>query len=227
MTYVEPEPVNTDLSQRAVVDSNSLEWLPSPLPGVWRRPLERDGGEVARATTIVRFAPNSHFSTHTHGGGEEFFVLEGTFSDEEGDFPAGFYVRNPPGSSHAPHSEDGCTILVKLCQMAPEGEPHVVIDTNKTAWQPTSNKGRAVKELFAASDRPERVTLERLAPGTSVGPYECAGGEEIFVLEGGFSDEHGSYAAGTWVRNPPGFVHTIKSEEGCVLWIKRGHLAQN
>ncbi|GAL13613.1 hypothetical protein JCM19233_4618 [Vibrio astriarenae] len=52
-------------------------------------PLDRVGGEVARATSIVRYKPNSAFSPHTHDGGEEFFVLEGVFSDEHGDYPQG------------------------------------------------------------------------------------------------------------------------------------------
>ncbi len=84
------------------------------MPGVERRMLERDGDEVARATSLVRFAPNSAFSAHRHGGGEEFLVLEGVFSDESGDFPAGTYARNPVGSRHVPSSELGCVIFVKL-----------------------------------------------------------------------------------------------------------------
>jgi anti-sigma factor ChrR (cupin superfamily) len=106
--------INADLSERAVVHSDQLPWIDSPLPGVQRRMLERDGGEVARATSIVRYAPNSRFDPHTHGGGEEFLVLEGVFSDEHGDYGPGMYVRNPPGSRHTPRSADGCTILVKL-----------------------------------------------------------------------------------------------------------------
>src|SRR5512147_2420038 len=102
-----------DLSQRAIVFSAELPWIDSPMPGVQRRMLERDGEEVARATSIVRYAANSHFSSHTHGGGEEFLVLEGVFSDEYGDYPAGTYIRNPVGSTHTPFSQNGCTILVK------------------------------------------------------------------------------------------------------------------
>lgn len=78
-----------------------------------------DSGEVARATSIVRYSPGSRFSPHEHGGGEEFLVLEGVFSDEHGDDGPGTYVRNPVGSAHAPFSAAGCTILVKLRQMDP------------------------------------------------------------------------------------------------------------
>ena len=34
----------------------------------------------------LRYAPDSRFDPHTHGGGEEFLVLDGVFSDEHGDF---------------------------------------------------------------------------------------------------------------------------------------------
>ena len=99
--------IHADLTQRAVVDSNQLPWVDSPMAGVQRRMLDRDGAEVARATSLVRYAPDSWFSPHNHDGGEEFLVLDGVFSDEMGDFPAGMYVRNPVGSSHKPHTVQG------------------------------------------------------------------------------------------------------------------------
>ncbi len=224
MTYIEPGPINADLSQRAVVDSSELDWHQSPQTGVERRLLERDGGEVARATSIVRYAANSRFDSHTHGGGEEFFVLSGTFCDESGEFPAGFYVRNPPGSSHAPFSVEGCTIFVKLRQMRPHGEPPVVVDTNSAAWT-NADPDREIIELFASDETPERVTLERLAPGCALPVQSVEGGEEILVLSGVLEDEHGAYAKGVWIRNPQGTSRGLKSEGGCLLWVKRGHLA--
>lgn len=222
MSYMEPKPVNADLTERAVVDSNELEWLASPEEGVERRPLERDGGEVARATSIVRYAADSSFSEHTHGGGEEFFVLSGTFCDETGEFPAGTYVRNPPGSSHKPFSREGCTILVKLRQMRDDDTERVVVDTNQAQWQAGETPAHHVIPLFERPD--ERVTLEKLDAGGSIPSAEAEGGAEIFVIAGSFQDEHGSYAKGTWVRNPAGARHGIESPEGCLLWIKRGHL---
>ena len=97
--------INSDFSQRVVVHSAQNEWIESPMKGVYRRPLDRIGAEVARATSIVKYAPNSHFSAHVHSGGEEFFVLEGVFQDEHGDYPAGSYIRNPPQSKHIPGSD--------------------------------------------------------------------------------------------------------------------------
>ena len=103
--------INADFNQRVVLKTNQLEWQDSPMQGVQRRMLDRDGEEVARATSLVKYDPGSYFSAHTHGGGEEFFVLAGTFSDDHGDYPAGTYVRNPVGSTHKPFSKDGCTIF--------------------------------------------------------------------------------------------------------------------
>ena len=111
--------------------------------------LDRIGEEVARATSVVRYAPESRFSPHTHGGGEEFLVLDGVFQDEHGDFPAGCYIRNPPGSSHTPRSLPGCTIFVKLWQFDPGDRTHVRIDTTKLPYLPDPrHAGMKLMPLF-------------------------------------------------------------------------------
>lgn len=218
------EELRADFTRREVVDSNQLEWLASPQAGVDRRMLDRVGGEVARATSIVRYVPASTFPAHTHGLGEEFLVLEGVFSDEHGDYPVGTYVRNPPGSSHAPSTRNGCTIFVKLRQMRAEDAERIVIDTTGRTWQSAGAAGHERLELFSRRDGTEDVAMERLAPGTRAKPYPCDGGEEILVIDGVLSDESGTYDAGTWVRNPAGSRHGLASEDGCLFWVKRGHL---
>ena len=214
--------LHADLDQRVTLDTTALPWTPSPMAGVERRMLDRRGGEVARATSIVGYAPGSRFERHSHGGGEEILVLEGTFSDELGDYPAGTYLRNPVGSSHAPFSTDGCTLLAKLQQMHPGDQQRLVIDTNNAAWRPGLVKGLEVMPLHGFGS--EHVALVRWAPGTRFQPHSHPGGEEIFVLDGVFQDEHGSYPAGSWLRNPPGSVHRPWSETGCTIWVKTGHL---
>ena len=214
--------INADLNERAVVHSDDLPWVPSPLPGVERRMLERDGDEVARATSIVRYAPKSYFDAHTHDAGEEFFVLDGVFSDEMGDFPAGMYVRNPPGSKHRPHSEGGCSILVKLRQIDAADRNYVRIDTTREAWLPGLMDGLSVMPLYEREA--EHVALVRFDAGTHFQRHGHPGGEEIFVLSGVFEDEHGRYPKATWLRNPPGSSHQPFSTEGCVIFVKTGHL---
>jgi quercetin dioxygenase-like cupin family protein len=174
--------LNADFTRRAVVHSATLEWTPSPIAGVERRMLERIGGEVARATSIVRYAPHSRFSRHRHEGGEEFFVLEGVFQDEHGDYPAGSYVRNPPTSAHTPGSEPGCTILVKLWQFDPTDRTQVRIDTNEREYQRDPLRaGVEVMPLY--QDRHEVVLLERWQAGARVS-LQSPAGLELVVLEG-------------------------------------------
>jgi anti-sigma factor ChrR (cupin superfamily) len=214
--------IHADLSLRAVVDSNDLPWVDSPLPGVQRRMLERDGEEVARATTIVRYAPNSYFDAHTHVGGEEFLVLDGVFSDEMGDFHQGMYVRNPIGSKHRPYTRDGTTILVKLQQFHPDDQDFVRLDTNKLKWQPGPVEGLEVMPLHKFGT--EQVALVKWKAGIEYARHSHPQGEEVFVLSGVFADEQGTYPADTWLRNPAGSEHTPYSDEGCVIYVKTGHL---
>jgi anti-sigma factor ChrR (cupin superfamily) len=211
-----------DLSQRVALDTASLPWTPSPMAGVERRLLDRQGGEVARATSIVRYAPGSRFDHHSHGGGEEILVLEGIFSDEEGEYPTGTYLRNPPGSHHAPSSRGGCTLLVKLQQMHPQDRQRQRVATREAPWLPGLVPGLQVMPLHSFGS--ESVALVRWQPGTRFPAHGHPGGEEILVLEGVFQDEHGSYPAGSWLRNPPGSVHRPWSDAGCTIWVKTGHL---
>ncbi len=215
--------LNADLSQPVTVQSASLAWVASPIPGVERRMLERDGEEVARATSLVRYAPGSSFAPHTHGAGEEFLVLEGVFSDETGDFPKGLYVRNPPGSRHRPASAPGAVILVKLRQMPPEEKRSLRLDTNDPAlWHP-AGPGREEALLL---DAPwERVVLQRLAPATA-GPTETfPGGAEIFLLEGDLLIEGEAHHAGAWLRRPRGTSLALSTRFGALFYLKTGHLA--
>lgn len=216
--------VNADFSERVVIQTNELPWIASPQPGVDRRMLDRIGDEVARATSLVRYAPVSVFEAHVHGLGEEFLVLDGVFSDEHGDYPPGTYVRNPPGSQHSPRTEPGCIILVKLRQMAPTENARVVIDTANAKWGRGDVDGHWRLALYTNRENGEHVTIERLDPGASLAEMDCAGGEEIFVVSGGVADELGEYSSGTWIRNPPGYRRSLKSASGAVFWAKRGHL---
>ena len=214
--------IHADLSKRVVVDTNQLPWIDSPLPGVQRRMLDRDGEEVARATSIVRYAPQSYFDPHTHSGGEEFLVLDGVFSDQMGEFPKGMYVRNPVGSKHRPHSKEGTIILVKLRQFDPDDQAFVRIDTNSAPWLPGQINGHSVMPLHEYDT--EQVRLERFAPETTLGKQIYAGGQEVFVLDGTLIDEHGNYDAGTWIRSPAGTQLNPRTEQGCLIYVKTGHL---
>ncbi|QLC23071.1 cupin [Parasphingopyxis sp. CP4] len=216
--------INADFTERAVVRPGDIDWVASPMPGVERQMLDRIGEEVARATSLVRYAPQSYFSEHEHGGGEEFFVIDGVFSDETGDYPAGTYVRNPIGSRHTPHSDDGCTIFVKLHQFAAKDSAQFSIDTRTAQFLSGPAKGLTVLPLHEFGT--ESVALVRWEPGTRFSGHRHWGGEEILVLEGVFQDEHGDYPAGTWLRNPHLSEHHPFSDEGCLIYVKTGHLPE-
>lgn len=215
--------LNADFNERVVVRPEDYNWVNSPANGVHRMMLDRIGDEVARATTIVRFSPNSNFEAHGHGGGEEFLVLEGVFSDEHADYPAGTYVRNPIGTSHTPHiGPEGATILVKLCQFDESDAAQFAVNTRATDFLPGSAPGLSVLPLHSTEG--ENVALVRWAPGTKFSQHAHWGGEEIFVIEGTFQDEHGDYPAGSWIRSPHMSRHAPWSDEGCLIYVKTGHL---
>jgi len=215
--------INADFTKRASVHAGKLAWVRSPMPGVERRMLDRVGEEVARATSIVRYAPESAFSSHIHPGGEEFFVLDGVFQDERGNYLAGSYVRNPPASRHTPRSQAGCTIFVKLFQFDPADCSHVNIDTRLVdAVAPTGRQDVMLIPLF--SDGREDVRLEEWRANTSV-LLDVPGGFEALVLEGSFEEGGETFAEHSWLRLPKGFRLTaVAGAAGARLWIKTGHL---
>jgi hypothetical protein len=196
------------------------------MAGVDRRMLDRIGDEVARATSIVRYAPGSHFSPHTHGGGEELLVLEGEFSDEHGDFPAGSYIRNPPTSRHTPRSEPGCVLLVKLWQFDPADRTQVRFDTREREFVPLAGRdGVTALELFR--DPHEIVRLEHWAANATIG-LAPRGGAELLVIEGAFEESGEHFGGQSWLRLPPGATAVAKTgATGCTVWIKTGHLGHS
>ena len=216
--------LNADFTRRVVVHAGRLGWVPSPIPGVHRRLLDRIGDEVARATSIVRYAPASRFSPHVHDGGEEFLVLEGVFQDEHGDYPAGSYVRNPPTSRHTPGSSVGCTIFVKLWQFDPADRTQVRIATAGCTFAPAADRPSVcIFPLF--QDAVEQVRLEEWAPGARV-DIPAPKGLELLVLAGSFDEQGERFVEQSWLRLPPGASFAgLAGPAGCRVWLKSGHLA--
>lgn len=213
--------LHSDYTQRVVVYQDDLQWVDSPEPGVQRRMLDRMGGEQAKATSIVRYGPNTRFAAHCHDFGEEILVLDGELRDEFGHYPAGTYLMNPPGSSHAPYSETGCTLFVKLRHLGDEQRERELIDTNTAEWLQGLVPGLHVMPLMRQGSG---STLVRWAPNTYFNPHRHYGGEEIYVVDGVFEDEYGAYPKGTWIRSPHMSMHTPFSKEGCTILVKTGHL---
>ncbi len=217
--------LNANFDDRVVVHSKEMPWKTSPMAGVDRRMLDRLGGEVARATTIVRYAPGSYFSPHVHTGGEEFLVLEGVFQDEHGDFPAGSYIRNPPQSSHTPRSEPGCVIFVKLGQFDTADRTQIRIDTNHKAFAADDQRSGVETMLLFADDH-EEVSLERWEANATIN-LEAERSIEVLVLEGSFEESRDQLKEQSWLRLPNGSTSSAQTgPTGAKVWIKRNHLME-
>ena len=220
----EPQ-IHADFSRPLAVDTGRMEWQASPAGGVWRKRLELIGHDQPRLTSIVRFEPGSRFDEHGHPGGEEILVLSGTFSDASGDFPAGSYVRNPRGWVHAPWTETGCELFVKLCQFQSDDHQRVIVRPSDLVWQAGDHPDLAVILLHAHGD--EQVTLDRLAPGAEGIARDYPEGAEILLLEGELETDGQRFPLGTWLRLPPGTRQVVGSgPDGCRFYCKRGLLGR-
>ncbi|MBX2799550.1 MAG: cupin domain-containing protein [Myxococcales bacterium] len=215
--------LHADFTERVVLHAPELDWVPSPMPGVHRRMLDRVGEEVARATSIVRYAPNSHFSAHVHGGGEEFLVLEGTFQDEHGDYPVGSYVRNPPTSEHTPRSEPGCVIFVKLWQFDPDDRHPVSLRLQDLSYASHADHS-GVSCATLHEDAREMVEVQRWSAGTRAS-FDVPGGAEVLVLQGSLKADGDPLRVHSWMRLPAGTSWSGEAgADGATLWVKTGHL---
>lgn len=212
--------LNADFTQRVILHSHDIAWKASPMAGVDRRMLDRIGDEVARATSIVRYAPGSQFSAHTHCGGEEFIVLEGVFQDENGDYPAGTYVRNPPTTSHTPGAVEGCVIFVKLWQFDPDDRKQFRKDMD--AGLVAGDAGVRVNVLH--EDTRETVRFIALDAGCTLSELPH-GGAELLMMSGSATEGGDSLTEGSWLRLPQGADLQITAGAiGAKFWIKTGHL---
>ena len=220
--------VNSDLSLPAMQQTTEMAWQASPSATVWRKRLEHfgDNAESDHVTSLVRYDSNSAFSPHGHPDYEEILVLDGIFSDEHGDYPAGTFLLNPKGFRHAPRSADGCTLFVKLCQYPGVDRPQVTIDTNAARWQPHAIDGVESLPLYSSDRYPETVRLVRAGPGVRFPAHNHPGGEEIFLIDGTLQDENGVYGKGAWVRMPHSSTHEPFTDSGATFYVKSGHQPQ-
>ncbi|WP_296950494.1 cupin domain-containing protein [uncultured Massilia sp.] len=211
--------VNADFSRPAIVTPRDYRWVDSPQSGVRRVMLDRVGAEQARATSLVRYAADSRFPPHRHPGGEEILVVSGTFSDEDGNYPAGWYLRNPPGSGHRPFSVEGALIFVKLRQMDAGEGARVRVDTRDAArWQRRAD--RAACPLFA--DASEQVSLQRLDAGAGVFAG-AVDGAELLVLGGSLAAGDRVLDEGSWLRLPAGAHPDVRAGAGgATFYLKTG-----
>ena len=217
--------INGKLGVRATEDTRLMSWSESPSGTVWRKRVHLVGPpESGQVTSIVRYLSDSNFPAHDHPEGEEILVLEGVFSDEHGDWPAGTYLLNPEGFRHAPFSKPGCELFVKLRQFPGLDRQHVVINVNTLAWKSTSRPGQSEKLLYAQEGYLDVTRLLRWEPDSNLGEIEYQGGAELYVLDGEFEDELGEYRSGTWLRIPSRVKLIPRTTRGCTLYCKTNGL---
>lgn len=218
--------INGDLSTVCSMNTGQMDWTSSPSGTVWRKRVHLVGPpEAGQVTSVVRYEQDSSFPTHEHPDGEEILVLDGVFSDEQGDWPAGTFLLNPEGFRHTPFSKKGCVLFVKLRQFSGADRRHVAVDTNTLEWQAGTAAGMMHKLLYKQDGFSDSMALEKWEGGARPGTVSYPGGAEIFVVDGSFSDENNDYDAGHWLRFPIGGEHQPQTDSGCVLYIKRGGLS--
>jgi hypothetical protein len=142
-------------------------------------------------------------------------VLDGVFADEHGLYPAGTYVRNPPGSAHAPRSSSGCIIFVRLRQFRADDTRHVV---NRPA--PPRQAGSRVmpRPLFDGPD--EHVAIIGRQPHAAI-EFAAHGGLELLILDGELTAGGNCLERWSWLRLPPDAPLTgVAGAAGCAAWVK-------
>jgi hypothetical protein len=221
--------LNADFSEAVVVHTSAIDWQPSPSPRVWRKRLDMSGpAERGRVTSIVRYDANSKFHAHPHPDGEEILVLDGVFSDGQGDFPAGCYLLNPEGFEHAPFSKEGCVLFVKLKQYPGQTRSQVALNMLQNPWD---DLGLGVSQLvlYDEVEHPERMVMMRLEEGATLSVPAATGGAEMFLLFGTLSESSDCFRAdrfftGDWLRWPTQSVCTFTAIEPVTAYLKTGHL---
>jgi anti-sigma factor ChrR (cupin superfamily) len=215
--------INADLALRVVVDTAGMEWTASPGGHVLRKRVHLVGPpESGQVTSVVRYLPGSSFPPHDHPDGEEILVLEGVFSDEQGDWPAGTYLLNPEGFRHSPCSEEGCTLFVKLRQYPGKDRRHVAVQTDAIPWTRSVRTGVTWKKLYAQEPYTDHVRIGRWDSAAAVGRLNFPQGAELFVLRGSFADQYGTYPSRSWLRLPAGDNLSPTSDTSCEIYIKEG-----
>lgn len=222
MNRYDIKPWNDDFSTRVVENADAMGWLESDTPGVRVKMLEAAMDTYPRLTMLIRFAPGSSYDLRQHYGGEEFLVLEGSLQDERGKYPTGYYVRNPAGNVHVPYSESGCLLFVKLGEFAADDREQRIINVLDDAdWLPGPVDNTEVLALHMHDTR--SVLMLRWREDATFKPGLDPQGEEIFIINGQLTDNHGSYSEHTWIRNPIVEWQAWSGDKHTLVYYKNGH----
>jgi hypothetical protein len=208
--------LNADHSQRVVVDASTT------LQGQGSVSLERQGlGDHAQISVIVH--PAGEAWSHLGEQLLEILVVQGILLIGEDSFGPLSYVRLLPGHVVELRTQTGCVLYENRRDWTETADDSFALAGDKLDWHQGMVPGLKVTSLHQGLTK--HTALVRWAPHTRFNPHTHVGGEEIFVLEGVFCDEHGAYCAGTWIRSPHLSHHRPFTEsEGATILVKVGHL---
>ncbi|MGI3128835.1 cupin domain-containing protein [Halopseudomonas pachastrellae] len=192
------QPLRMERAKPCRVGPQDQSWLTAPQAPIRRWPLEREAPESGQVTSLVEYLPGARFPAHYHPAGEEILVLDGVFSDQSGDFPAGSYLRSPAGSSHAPFSQSGCVIFVKLNQFAAEDRQALRLLPEAV---PSQAFAPGITGQLLHEHGPEQTWLLSCADGARL-VWTAAPAAELLVLSGVLQEGEVRTGALSWLRDP-------------------------
>jgi anti-sigma factor ChrR (cupin superfamily) len=103
--------------------------------------------------------------------------------------------------------------------LGPDVKGSHFLDATALQWQPSDAPGFDIVTLFENPSTGESTALMRVKPGARTGSHGHDLFEEIYVLDGEFSDEERTYLRGQYCVRSPGTLHTAASEKGCIVML--------
>ena len=212
--------INADFNVSVSVETNINEWRVSSITGN-KKYFERIEKNKLCLTMLAQFPAGRGFKKFGYERGVEFFVISGVFSDSEGDYSAGCYVRNPAGTYHEPFTRNGCTVLFKLGQFQPLDRKRIVIESKKPTvrWLPVGEPGVSRLALHHFSE--EVINLYRIRSECWLTFKHQKYGLELFVCEGAITVSGKRYETGDWLRYPAGSRVKVSAIGDVCLYVKQ------
>lgn len=167
-----------------------------------------------KKTSIVSF-DEKYVSNDDNINFVEIFVLEGEYCNEYGCFKKGTYLNLANENQNEIYTNSSCKIFKKVNYIKPN--ENIIIDTTINNW----HQGYGNLQVYPLFDNTALVlwpTNEKFIP------HKHWGGEEIFVLDGTFYDEHGEFPKGTWMRSPHLSSHHPFVKDETLIFVKTGHM---
>lgn len=204
--------MNSNYDEKVFINTHNLQWQESESSGIFQKILARAENQE---TALIKIEKNAKMQENLENQSVEIFVLEGTYTNEFGKFSQGTYLHLALENPALVTVDDTCIIFRKTNQN--QTQENIIIDTKTQPW--LQGQGNlTVMVLYG------QTALVKWPKQEYFIPHKHWGGEEVFVLDGVFMDEHGKYPKGSWIRSPHLSEHFPYVDEETVIWVKTGHL---